>query len=142
MMNETEVRVNKAIDIINEFPPGQTITHLQMESIVGESRRGPRSGSYYHMVRKVRAALRDQHGRWLKTEPKLGFTIVAPGEEIVLQVGKYSRGFRTMVKATVDTQKIHINKIEDPDMKARTIDTANKMANGLSLLRNAMPIIV
>lgn len=141
MTNEMAAIVIEAAKTIAEMSPGTVVGHLQMETLVGEHRNGPRKSRFYGMVRHVRDYLRGAHGIFLRSLPRIGYQLIEPGKEIDSTHGAFVRGARVMGRAVAHTQLIRIQNIDDMALRAQTLDKSAKMANIYGMLQNGLESI-
>lgn len=132
--------INSAVQSVSAMGFGTTITHLAMEKFVGVKRQ-EEPHRYYGMVRSMREILMREHGIFLETEPKTGYVISRPGEEVDLCLGDFLSGARRMGKAVQKAQYIRVDRIEDGVKRAATIHKSQKMANVLGMLKQSEPIL-
>lgn len=126
--------INEAAKNISSIAPGTTIPHLSMGELLGVQRHADKE-KYYNMVGKLKKELQSVYGLFLRTETKIGYSIVMPGDEIDLCLGEFNAGKKKMWRATARTSCIRIDNIIDDAKRAQTISKAQKMANILGLLR-------
>jgi len=132
--------INSAVRSVSSMGFGTTITHLAMERFVGIKRQ-EEPKRYYGMVRSMREVLMREHGIFLETEPKTGYVISRPGEEVDLCLGDFLSGARRMGKAVQKAQYIRVDRIEDDVKRAATIHKSQKMANVLGMLKQSEPML-
>jgi hypothetical protein len=132
--------INSAVQSISSMGFGTTITHLAMEKFVGIKRQ-EEPQRYYGMVRSMREILMREYGVFLETEPKTGYVISRPGEEVDLCLGDFLSGARRMGKAVQKAQNIRVDRIEDDIKRAATIHKSQKMANVLGMLKQSEPML-
>ncbi len=126
--------VSEVASNIAGMTPGTTITHLVLSEQLQVDRL-TEPGSYYSRVTKLKNELIRQHGIFLRTEHKIGYAVVLPGEEIQLCEGEYIRGYKTMRRAIGKTGNIRVEKITDQAKRTETIQKAQLMANKIGLLK-------
>jgi hypothetical protein len=131
---EVNQLVEKAVESISTMTPGTTVSHLVLGDLLKADRKQD-PGSYYSRVGKVRKDLMQEHGIFLQTEHKIGYTIVVPGKEIDHCRGDYIRGYKKMVGAVKNTSNINMEKIKTEADRRRTIEGAQQMASMVGMLR-------
>lgn len=134
MQNDYAIRVEKAIEYIVNMEAGTSISHLNMETLLGVERR---NGPYHSLVGRVRRGL-ILKSRFLKTLPKIGYYVCRPEDEIVVCQGRKIRGMRATLKAIRDQAYINVTQIADPEKRKLVTDTVNRDATLAGMMSNHM----
>lgn len=129
--------VIEAIGKITAIHPGTTIPHLVMEEMLGVQRlKEPQR--YYRLVRMVRADLERNYGLFLHTEKAIGYSILAPGDEMGECIQDIQRGTKRIVRGAMRSQLVRVERIEDPEKRTKTINMAQRTANLAMMLKNGV----
>ena len=113
---------------------GNVIPHLTIENFLGIRRLEPKS-KYYALVKRIKTILKCDYGIFLKTEPKIGYRLALPGQEVDLCKGKFLSGIKKTRQAVADGNYIRLDNIKDDATKNRTIQEFQMMANITGLLK-------
>jgi len=129
--------VVEAVGKIAAIQPGTTIPHLVMENMLGVQRLN-QPQRYYRLVRMVKTDLERNYGLFLHTEKAIGYSILAPGDEIGECVQDIRRGTKRILRGAVRSQLIRVEKIEDAEKRTKTINMAQRTANLAMMLKNGL----
>lgn len=112
---------------------GTIVTHEVIESMLNVKRG--KDQVYYDRVSKLRFFLMKDHGIFLEQVTGTGYRISMPGDEIKLCEGRAIKGINQIHRATVETIYIKMDRITDTVKRARTIETAQKIASLNGMIR-------
>ena len=132
------VIIDEAMRKIIEIEPGTIIPHLVLSELLDINYAEERD-KYYGLVSRLKKELIRNHGIFLKTEHKMGYSLSKRGEEIDLCYGEMVSGVKKVGRAVSKTAFIRVDEIKDSQNRERTIVTAQKMANTFGLLRLGQP---
>lgn len=133
-VSESQRLVNEAVQNILKIEAGTVIHHLILENMLDVSRKTEKT-RYYGLVRRVKNALIADHGIFLAVEPRIGYRIARPGEEIDVADMHCTRAIKAYRRGVVLSGAIRTDNIKDEGKKARTIAIAQARANTLGLLK-------
>ena len=138
-MNATNnQKVMEVAEKIHHVGVGNTYPHAVIAEMLGVD-KGTRA--YYGLVVKLKRLLRRNYGVFCDTINKVGYRIVTPGDEIKVCEGEYVQSVRRMARAVLSTNLIRLEKIEDQNKKAQTLDGIQRMANIYGMIRASQPLI-
>lgn len=134
MARLTQIKADAAAAIA-QMGYGTRISHDAMSTLV-ESRPG--TNAYRGRVSDVRDILRSQYHMWICTIPSEGFEIVPPENVIRECENEFYRGVNYIWRGTLHSKDIDTDLISDPQKRASTIETAQKMAALAGMLKHGL----
>ena len=83
------------VDVVSKYCYGDTITHKDIESIIGEHYR---TAKYNAVVNQAKKYLLQKHSKAIENVRGYGYRVIQPDDYVMHTLGHYKRGFNELQK--------------------------------------------
>ena len=92
---KTKKKYELLVDVVSKYDYGDTITHQDIESIIGEHYR---TAKYNSVVNQAKKHLLENHSKAIENMRGYGYRVIQPDDYVKRSLCHYKRGFNEIQK--------------------------------------------